>query len=155
MPWLPSNGALLFFYDATARPCGYDPDDRGKFAVLHVPDLPAPCAPTEAGGARDTAAPNPRGIGMRRVDVLPSTDRAAVESLGLNDGESDAFCDLADAPFDDRPKHQVSGLPNPVQNDGMELECQLASHGSTAASSAAIAIHVRLSCAPARRTGGC
>jgi uncharacterized protein YwqG len=129
VPWLPSSGALLFFYDTAQQPWGFDPDDRGKFAVLHVPDLPASMAPSEAGAVRDAAAPNPRGIGMRRIDVLPSTDRDAVESLNLHDGELDAFWDLADAPFDGRPRHLVSGLPEPVQGDGMELECQLASHG--------------------------
>src|SRR5262249_16673268 len=31
--------------------------------------------------------------------------------------------------FQGHPKHQLLGLPSPVQGDQMELECQLASNG--------------------------
>ena len=45
--WLPGSGALLFFYDMEEQPWGFDPKDRGGFAVLHVPDLPSPVDPVD------------------------------------------------------------------------------------------------------------
>lgn len=47
IPWLPKDGALLFFYDMQEQPWGFDPKDRGSCAVLHVPDLPAAIEPMD------------------------------------------------------------------------------------------------------------
>ncbi len=131
VPWLPSEGALLFFYDMEHQPWGYDPKDRGSSAVLLVPDLSNSLEQCDADAdADDNASPFPYlNIALRRIQVLPSEQHEAVRALHLTDPEFDAFCDLGDAPFDGRPKHQVSGFPAPVQGDDMELECQLVSNG--------------------------
>ena len=39
--WLPKAGLLLFFYDLDKQPWGFDPADRGSWAVMHVPDTSA------------------------------------------------------------------------------------------------------------------
>ncbi len=38
MDWLPRIGLLLFFYDMETEPWGFDPEDRGGWSVIHVPD---------------------------------------------------------------------------------------------------------------------
>lgn len=43
--------------------------------------------------------------------------------------DGDAFDELRNAPFAGLSRHQMMGYPSPVQNTGMELECQLASNG--------------------------
>lgn len=129
IPWLPTAGALLFFYDLEEQPWGFDPKDRGSCRVLHVPDLSESVPPPE-GDANDSKSPIPlRYIGFRRIDTLPSSERDSVHALGLSDQEMDAYFEMCDLPYLGMPKHQVGGFPAPVQGDAMELECQLASNG--------------------------
>jgi uncharacterized protein YwqG len=122
--WLPADGALLFFYDVDGQPWGFDPKDRGGWAVLHVPDLPDPLSPV---GER-TGVPH-HNAAFRRVDVLPSFDRKVVADLKLSSKESDLYADLSDAVFAGQPQHQAGGYPSIIQGDEMEQEAQLASHG--------------------------
>ena len=39
VPWLPRDGALLFFYDIEGNAWGFDPTDLGAWGVLLVPDV--------------------------------------------------------------------------------------------------------------------
>ena len=127
--WLPRTGALLFFYDMEQQPWGFDPRDRGSSAVLLVPDLPVPVL-RSGEGPDGASSPLPhRNVAFRRIAVLPSWERDSVRALALSDQESDLFHELAERVFRGEPKHQVSGLPAPVQGDDMELECQLVSNG--------------------------
>jgi uncharacterized protein YwqG len=127
--WLPASGSLLFFYDLENQPWGYDPKDRGCAHVIHLPDLadPPPQLDRDCEGT-PSALPH-RDVLFRKVLVLPSWEHESVSSLMLSDKESDALCEFADAFFHEQPKHQVSGYAAPVQSDGMELECQLVTHG--------------------------
>ena len=127
--WLPDAGALLFFYDMEKQPWGFDPKDRGSWAVLLAPDLPGPISQPEVRKNQDVAALPHRNAAFRRIDALPCPDRDAVSALELSDKEADLYCELADAVFLGEPQHQVAGFPAPVQGDGMELECQLVSNG--------------------------
>ncbi len=126
--WLPARGALLFFYDVERQPWGFDPVDRGSWAVVLVDDLEA------AATAADPLPANGRKIPFRfahfrLIQSLPSWERASIEALGLNDPESEELMRLTDEVFEAKPKHQVGGFPAPVQGDDMELEAQLVSHG--------------------------
>lgn len=126
--WLPREGALLFFYDVEEQPWGFDPKDRGGAAVRLVADLTEPIAalaPSPAEGG----APLPANLTLRRIDSLPSRMRGAVEELRLTDPESELYDDLLNRTFEGRPKHQVAGFPFPIQDDSMELECRLVTHG--------------------------
>ena len=122
--WLPPTGALLFFFDMDGDRWGFDPADRGSFAVLHVPDLPAPPGPPE----KAETLPQ-RAIACRRIDVLPSMALCDLEGVDVPDDEADRLADAREAPFGNRPKHQVSGYPSPIQDDEMALQCQLVTHG--------------------------
>ena len=127
--WLPSSGALLFFYDMEQQPWGYDPKDRGSSVVLLVPDL-AQAIPQLDAGPDGNVSPFPhRNVSFRRINVLPPWERDSVRALQLSEKESDLFSDLADSAFQAEAKHQISGFPSPVQGDDMELECQLVTNG--------------------------
>lgn len=127
--WLPKTGALLFFYDMEEEPWGFDPKDRGSWAVLLVPDLESQTDQYD-DELKATESPLPHlNVAFRRIDTLPSNDRESVSKLEFTDGELDDYIELTEAPFVDTPKHQVSGFPAPVQGDYMELECQLVSNG--------------------------
>ena len=129
IPWLPQSGAVLFFYDIEAQPWGYDPQNRGRWSVLLVDDLPASADPTDFPSAESRPRVPFRYARAEAVRTLPSSEREAAQAFDLNDAESDELSRLADLPFADRPKHQIAGFPSPVQGDDMELQCQLASHG--------------------------
>ena len=126
--WLPQSGALLFFYSIAGDAWGFDPKDRGKFAVLHVPDL-SEAVPCKI--ARDPATPiREQNVAIRLVSTYPSDERTpGLESLELTDQELEDLSNMTEAMFRGEPKHQVAGYPSPVQGDGMELECQLVTNG--------------------------
>ena len=114
--WLPPTGILLFFYGPDER-WGFDPADRGSAVVM----LAEPGTPPAASSAYPLRYLEPvAGLSYPRADRL----------AGRFDDESDADWDEAlDFATPDEPAHQIGGYPDPVQNDDMELECQLASNG--------------------------
>ena len=127
--WLPSSGALLFFYSIEHQPWGFDPRNRGEFAVLHVPDLPEalPCAIQR----EPSASIHSRNVDVRSIATYPTSyERVAqLQNFQLSDNEHEALSDMAEAQFRGEPKHQVAGYPACVQGDHMELECQLVTNG--------------------------
>jgi uncharacterized protein YwqG len=127
--WLPSSGALLFFYDMKEQPWGFDPKDRGSCAVLHVPDLASPPSPPITAARSESSPIAFRHVGFRRIETLPSLHRDQVRKLYWSFEDSEVYKKACDEPFHGRPRHQVGGFPSAVQSDWMELECQLASNG--------------------------
>lgn len=124
VPWLPSSGRLLFFYDAENQPWGFDPKDRGSFVAMHLPDGGAAAA-AAAGQPVLTRCP----VTPAKIETYPSWERDDVKALQLTDAESEMLMDAGDAVFGRAPRHQVAGYPSPIQGDEMELQCQLVSHG--------------------------
>jgi uncharacterized protein YwqG len=120
---LPSSGRLLFFYDTEKQPWGFDPKDRGAWAVIRAGDerIP-PSAPMGESLRR-------RHIAFRRINTYPPFERPQVEALALTDAEAESLNDLEDSSYGGSFRHQVGGFPSPVQGDHMELECQLVSNG--------------------------
>jgi uncharacterized protein YwqG len=123
VPWLPSTGRLLFFYDAERQPWGFDPKDRGSWAVMLASEATTAAAPLP--GAALTRHP----IEFQRIGTYPSWDRPEVSALHLTDAEAERLIEERLAAYGETPHHQVDGLPDPIQGDEMELECQLVSHG--------------------------
>jgi uncharacterized protein YwqG len=127
--WLPESGSLLFFYDLEQQPWGFDPKNRGSWAVLLVSDLASPIEQPE-NEPNDIESPiSHQNISFRRIDTYPSWEHDSIHKLKLSNEESDKFLELSERPYQGMPHHQVSGLPNPVQGDDMELQCQLVSNG--------------------------
>lgn len=114
--WLPTEGALLFFYDDEGQPWGFDPKDRGGHAVLHVNN--------EASVEGD-----PIWLSFEAHVSHPSLDRPETSSIDLGDEDQDAYGEELAAAFGGQPMHQVGGYPSAVQNDSMEVECQMAANG--------------------------
>lgn len=124
IPWLPASGALLFFYDIEEQPWGFDPKDRGGWAVIHVPNGET----SSVAPANGDATPRMH-VGFRRIQSYPSYERDSITALELTDEESELLIDICGDQFENQPRHQTGGFPSPVQGDSMELECQLASNG--------------------------
>jgi uncharacterized protein YwqG len=125
-PWLPRSGALLFFYDDDTQPWGFDPADRGGWAVLHVPDT------AQVPSSSESETPNllpSSPVTFRRIHTLPDFEREEVQALELTDSEFSEYFEIATRRYGGLPKHQLLGLPAPMQGNNMERECQLASNG--------------------------
>lgn len=127
--WLPTTGALLFFYDLDEQPWGYDPKDRGGAVVMHVTDLDEPPVVQDRDDEGKTVAIPHRWCSFRNAWTSPPVDRDAIGALQLTDEELHALSDVEQAEFQGLPKHQVGGYPSPVQGSDMDLECQLVTHG--------------------------
>lgn len=121
--WLPSQGRLLFFYDIENQPWGFDPKDRGGWAVLHVDEI---------GAEQTTQVPAlpQRFVELVIADSLPDYERFNDLGIVLNQVERDCYFDgaIIEASGEDLD-HQIGGYPRPVQGDDMEMEAQLASNG--------------------------
>jgi len=123
---LPADGLLSFFYDCVEQPWGFDPADRGSWAVIHTPAStplqahnPPPDLPAGARFRSVGLAPRPE------LTVLPF-ESYQFDQFGLDQDEAIAYVDTL--PDQDRTIHRLLGHPDHVQGD-MTVECQLASNG--------------------------
>ena len=122
IPWLPTRGKLLFFYDVENQPWGFDPKDHGGWSVIHVDQI----------GSDETAkVPTlPQYfVEFEAVDSLPDWQRFDDLGIGLEDSDVDTYIDGYFEGNGENVEHQIGGYPRPVQGDDMELEAQLVSNG--------------------------
>lgn len=124
--WLPDSGRLLFFYDSEHDAWGFDPNDRGAWAVyFDASEQPAP--PLEPPPELPEHARFPElPMAATAASSFPSIERLEGLTRDLPDADWDALADRHPVPS---PAHQLGGFPTPIQGDEMELECQLASNG--------------------------
>ena len=129
VPDLPDRGLLHFFYDQEQSTWGFSPDDRGSWQVFYSPDdvqvtrVDPPAGITEFGRFAEKL------VEFQDVMTYPSLDRLDEQPMQMSDETWDEADHFRARDFADLPRHQLGGLPNPVQGDAMELECQLASNG--------------------------
>lgn len=143
VPWkpepLPQTGILLFFYDAIDQPWGYDPNDAGRWKVIHITEtnqlerrtLPEPVDPD----AENTEKLNTDQALLADFDVqttIPSLRSRTIRRLELTENEMDHYMNLAEQVNEywgeDAPLHRFLGHADHVQSE-MQLKCQLVSHG--------------------------
>ena len=126
---LPRTGALLFFYDSEQSAWGFDIKDRGNWRVYYF---------ESTAGLREAAAPQKLDEHARYksvplqfapIQTYPDWQDARVQALQLKDGESDAYFELCASPFGRSPTHQLLGYAGTVQDNDMDLQCQLVTNG--------------------------
>lgn len=127
--WLPDRGTLYFFYDSDQGTWGFSTKDRGSWTVLFDASRePLPAMP-RGPNTPDALEYPEQALAMELKETLPTPERLGIDLADLSDQALDEL-DAADMAFDpDFPCHQIGGWPRPIQNDHMELECQLASNG--------------------------
>ena len=125
---LPVTGFLYFFYDFEQSAWGFDPKDLGTWRVLYHPG--------SLTNVRERSAPSdlppegiypPKPVCPQRIELLPDLERLPSRLEWQSEGQ--AYDALRREAFDGMTCHQMLGFPTPIQNDTMELECQLASNG--------------------------
>lgn len=126
---LPASGCLWFFYDAEQSTWGFDPKDHGSWKVIHATQRPAsaPIEPPDDLPEHGEYEANP--IEFRPFRAPPSLERLELIAGSLQDLDEDDIDEARRACYQDHPHHQIGGYPDAVQNDSMEVECQLVSNG--------------------------
>ena len=117
--WLPAQGKLLIFYDMEEQPWGFDPKDRDGWSVLHIEQQSR--EPT-----RESVELPKHPVCFKPFRSLPGWERLPKLGVTLTDDEFDTY---DEGVYNQNTEHQIGGYPLPVQNDYMEEEAQLASHG--------------------------
>lgn len=129
-PLLPAGGMLYVFYDADQSTWGFDPKDRGSWAVLYRE------TPSEAAPPADYPSDLPKEARYKSVPVKLQAEQSipdpseVLSDLLLSEEQQDEV-DEVYAQFLEGavPHHQLLGYPEPIQDNEMELQCQLTSHG--------------------------
>lgn len=125
---LPDHGQLYVFYDQEQGAWGFDPKDRGSWSVLY----------TQAGieQCRDRPAPaglevvyRTKAISFAPAQTYPDLEDERVEALNLDGEAADEYVELCSDAAGGAPFHRLFGYAVPVQNNDMDLECQLVSNG--------------------------
>ncbi len=126
---LPESGRLYFFYDAEQETWGFSPDDRGSWSVVYVPtgrDV-APIVPPE--DLVDHGRYAEKRVTFATIMTYPSPERLDIGPNNISLSDWDQIEERRAAPYGEQSQHQIGGLPQPVQGDAMETECQLAANG--------------------------
>jgi uncharacterized protein YwqG len=127
----PSEGLLLFFYDAEQSTWGFDPNDRGSFAVTYVPDPSSAVLTNHPDDVPAHARYGPVPLASELTMMLPPWESVVVEELKLTRAQLDAYQALLERLGEDEEwanRCIVGGYPDQIQGD-MTLECAMVSAG--------------------------
>lgn len=125
--WLPAEGRLLFFYDLEYSGWGYDPKDAGCAVVRH--ERGAAAAASAPDDLAETLRLDAHLVGFTADVSIPSEERLEIDWRSLTRQDERALEAAVEAFTPPEPSHQVGGYPGPIQDDGMERQCQLVSNG--------------------------
>lgn len=122
---LPEMGALYFFIDYENEPWGIDANEVGSFSVIHCPDI------TGATPMRPPSISENKFDGLAEgVMSLSRIESCLPLELWSNNWtrkmcakEDEAFNSAMEKAFNNNPRHQLLGFPDPVQYPGMNEEC--------------------------------
>ena len=126
-PWLPAQGALLFFHGDGGW--GGSPGDRADHAVLWVAGLEAGYLQTVTVGSGRRQRSVVSNLHPLPIQTLPPCDDPQLDPLDLDDEEGKAYIELQQVPFGDAPRHQFTGYDDPVQHSGMQRDCEELANG--------------------------
>jgi uncharacterized protein YwqG len=124
---LPKVGLLSFFYDPNQEPWGFDPQDKGGWQVLYLP---------ENSKVQRTGAPQcqdclfkpiarPCKLEFKTEQNLPSWEAPQILELGLSENERSRYYELSNSGV----IHRLLGHPATIQGEAMDVQAQLVSNG--------------------------
>jgi uncharacterized protein YwqG len=125
---LPDRGILSFFYDAEQSTWGYDPNDRGSWAVAYFPDESGIC-PRELPTSLPLCGQYLQcAVTLHESISIPGWKTPQLDRVQLSKVELDAYWKLLEVLRPEHYMHQVFGYPIEVQGD-MHVQCQLVTNG--------------------------
>jgi uncharacterized protein YwqG len=128
---LPRSGVLHFFYPVDGdQPWGLDPNDKGGAVVLFTPSRKLARADIPPDLEESAIIPS-QPVVIRPFASLPPPDSASYESLGLSEDQAKAYEEMMSRLPGDwipgQPSHFLLGHAH--ESGGMQLQCQLVTHG--------------------------
>jgi uncharacterized protein YwqG len=124
---LPASGLLSFFYDSAENGVwGFDPADKGGWAVIHTATDQPLRRRDFPSGLSDAARFGEVGLRPLMEWTFIPSEYEELESLGMTREEIFAYAAAVES--DEQVIHRLAGHPDPVQGD-MRFESQLASNG--------------------------
>ncbi|MBN2176040.1 MAG: DUF1963 domain-containing protein [Demequinaceae bacterium] len=135
---LPATGLLSFFYDIEGQAWGFDPTDRGSFAVVYTEDPEASIAADFPADLADEWRLPAVALNTEPTVTLPSPMAMDFPSRNLTDQEDEewgeALIDLANE-LGWAERSLLGGHPDLIQGD-MALECEIVAHAGVPAGDA-------------------
>ena len=128
-PWMPTTGQLYFFYDKEQMTWGFDPKDRGSWRMIYCDEAQEMLFEAEVPAGIDQHIYTSLPIKFCNILSRPHWSRLDLDVREMSRVDFERLTEWWLAPFGGMPNHQMFGYPIPVQDDEMELECQLASNG--------------------------
>jgi uncharacterized protein YwqG len=127
---LPKAGMLYFFYDTKQSVWGYDPEDKGKWAVEYLPEITYPMKETSfPDDLPEYARYKAIAVEPVRRDDFPGYYQIDTADLTISKPAQDRLWDIFQAFSDEGSTvHKLLGFPDEIQGD-MQTEVQLVSHG--------------------------
>jgi uncharacterized protein YwqG len=127
---LPLTGMIYFFYNQEQETWGFDPKDKGSWSVLYTPLSASDCQLRDIPEEIDESMlPEEKSLGYENYKSFPDYYDERVFSLELSSKQVDQYYEQYSNNFNNEHAHHLFGYPNPVQNNDMDLECQLVSNG--------------------------
>jgi uncharacterized protein YwqG len=124
MPF-PNSGLLYFFYTQKQYTASFDPASRSEFRVIYSP-ISTGLIRADTPTGMDFGYLEKR-LAFRPILSIPSGQR--LYEYGSPDDTWEMQESLQKEIAGGKPQHQIGGYPDPIQNDNMEEESQLASNG--------------------------
>lgn len=118
LEWLPRLGRLLFFYDTTRNPWGFDPQEKMQWRVMLAPAPLATDIPVHPSHMRPYAR---QDVEFQETISCPSPMRDCMKSLDLSPEDHKKLSNHYRAACGSDPLHQVGGYPVPISEDDMEV----------------------------------
>lgn len=124
---LPKSGFLYFFYNQEQETWGFDPKDKNSFKVLYydvpIKNLVRIKKPDDLGVIYQSCI-----LSYKNIKNIPPYESEYINSIKLNDLESDDYFNLETKINGEGIIHKLFGYPNQIQGD-MQYECPLVTKG--------------------------
>lgn len=125
--WLPTDGRLLFFYEAEYGAWGLYPKDRGSFAVRFETGEAARATPP--ADLAEHAQFDQWPVTFKPAFSYPDQERFPVNWQAFTREDEDVLEAGLMALGRPEPAHQIGGYADAIQSDTMEQECDRVTSG--------------------------
>ncbi|MCD4657108.1 MAG: DUF1963 domain-containing protein [Planctomycetes bacterium] len=128
---LPKNGLLHVFYNED-QAWGIDSKDKDGWKVIYSERLNEECKlRNEPDGLIKEKEYKEKSVFFRPMLTFPDWTDERILSLGFNEQQNEDYSNLTYNLFQEQPKHQLFGYPEVLQNNTLELECDIFTNGLT------------------------
>jgi uncharacterized protein YwqG len=130
MPYFPKKGLLYFFYDKEQAMWGFDPKEKGSWEIIFEQEhddldkLPYPQDLEREYRFRE------KKLKQKLIKTYPSSwKNKKMGAMKLTDKQIDWCIYFADSVYRDKPRHQIGGIADTIEDPELDLKYLLLSRG--------------------------